>query len=488
MDLILALILSLNLVSALIIIPYPINLLFLTISSVNWKDPIPEKKYSELELPSVTIQLPIYNESKIIEKTLANLENIVYPLDRLKFQILDDSTDSTSRLIDMCVTKLKKKGLTINIVRRSTRNGFKAGALRNGLDKDDSEFVALFDSDFVINPEFLMKCIHFFKDRGDVGAVQARWGHSNLSYSIFTRSMSIGLDGHFLVEKIGRKSLNANITFNGTGGVWRRVAIDTSGGWSSDTLAEDLDLAYRAQMSGFQIFYLKNLINNQEIPPNLRSWIIQQSRWSRGFSQNIKKNLPSLLFSTQRCSIMCKIQGVIHLTQYLIPLMILINTTTGTILIFESSFNTEIFSVFGILFAGATLCGIIAYSFGIIRSGRPTRDIFLIPLFLFWGGGLIVRMGVGTLTGFMKKGGEFERTPKYNLSEVTETSPQEIHDHISLDRYMIFEVIYMLILILGFVKYCSIGVFYLFNALYLLFLSLGLLNLIFSEIFHAFSS
>ncbi|MHA1994268.1 MAG: glycosyltransferase family 2 protein [Candidatus Hodarchaeales archaeon] len=488
MDILFGIIISLNILSALIIIPYPINLFFLTVSSANWKDPVPEEKYSELELPSVTIQLPIYNESKIIEKTLKNFENIVYPVDRLKIQILDDSTDDTSRLINENTDKLKMKGVTIDIIRRSEREGFKAGALRNGLDKDKSEFVALFDSDFVINPEFLNECIHFFKNRGDVGAIQTRWGYSNLKYSIFTRAMSIGLDGHFLVEKIGRKSVNAKITFNGTGGIWRRAAIDSSGGWSSDTLAEDLDLAYRAQMRGFEILYLTGVINNQEIPPTLRSWIIQQSRWSKGFSQNIKKNLNSFLHLCPNCSIMCKLQGIIHLGQYLIPLMILINTITSTLLIFNPSFKSEIFSIFGILFTIATLCGVLAYSAAIFRSGRPVWDIFLIPLFLFWGGGLIVRMAVGTLSGFVRKGGKFERTPKYDLSEAKNVSQQKIHDHIPLDKFTILELTYMVILIFGFVKYWILGGFYLFNALYLLFISLGLLNLILSEISHATSS
>ncbi len=488
MDLILLIILSLNLISALIIIPYPVNLFFLTITSVNWKDPIPKEKYSELELPTVTIQLPIYNESKIIEKTLVNLENIIYPLDRLKFQILDDSTDDTSRLIELNIKRLKEKGFNVNIIRRSTRDGFKAGALRNGLNKDNSEFVAIFDSDFVINPNFLLNCIHYFKDRNDIGAVQARWGYSNLNYSLFTRAMSIGLDGHFWVEKIGRKSLSAYISFNGTGGIWRRAAIDASGDWSSDTLAEDLDLAYRAQMKGYELVYLTGVVNNQEIPPTLRSWIIQQSRWSKGFSQNIRKNFLSFLFLSPNCSFVCKIQGTVHLTQYLFPFMIVINTITSTLLIFSPSLDTEPFFIFGLLFAVATFCGIVAYASAIIRAERARWVLILIPLFLFWGGGLVVRMAVGTLTGFVMKGGEFVRTPKYNVSGIGDSSRQKIHNHIPLDRLTIVELIYMLILVLGFVKYCTLGGFYLFNAFYFLFLCLGILNLLISEFVHAISS
>jgi cellulose synthase/poly-beta-1,6-N-acetylglucosamine synthase-like glycosyltransferase len=485
MDLYLLIIIWLNLISALIIIPYPINLLFLTIYSVNWKDPVPVEKYSELELPSVTIQIPIFNEIKIIEKTLTYLEDLKYPLDRLRIQILDDSTDDTARLIDNLTTKLKKKGIKINVQRRASREGFKAGALNQGLKKDNSEFVAIFDSDFEINPEFLENCIHFFKNNAEIGAVQTRWGYTNLNFSLFTRSMSIGLDGHFLIEKLGRKSLNANITFNGTGGIWRRATIDASGGWSSETLAEDLDLAYRSQIEGYKIIYLSNVVNRQEIPPTLRSWNIQQSRWSKGFSQNLKKNFRAFLASD--CSRICKVQGSIHLGQYLIPLMILLNTLTGTLLLFDSSIDKGLFSFFGILFTISAICGIFAYAAAIVRSGRSKKDILLIPLFLFWGGGLIVRMALGTLVGFISKGGEFERTPKYNLSQSLPRSKLKIHDYIPLDRITIIEVIYLVFLIIGTLQFISFGNFYLFNAIYLLFLSLGVSNLILSEILHAFA-
>jgi len=201
MNLVLSFILGLNIISALIIIPYPVNLLFLALSSKNWKDPTSKNYYQNSELPHVTIQLPIYNEPKIISTTLTNIGNIKYPLDRLKIQILDDSTDETSVRIDELSEKLMKNGFLVDVIRRSSRDGFKAGALSNGLKKDNSEFVAIFDSDFNINPDFLINTIHYFKNNKNLGAVQSRWGHNNLNFSLFTRSMSIGLDFHFLVEK-----------------------------------------------------------------------------------------------------------------------------------------------------------------------------------------------------------------------------------------------------------------------------------------------
>ena len=211
MDLILLFIMSFNLISVLFLIIYPINLLFLALSSRKWTDPSYSEEYSEADLPTITLQLPVYNESRVIQTTLENLLNIQYPFERLKVQILDDSTDNTSDLIDEFIKRLKEEALIIEVIRRDSREGFKAGALQNGLVKDDSEFVALFDSDFKIDPFFLLRSIQYFKNNNSLGAVQARWGHTNINHSLFTRAMSIGLDGHFLVEKIGRKRLKAYI-------------------------------------------------------------------------------------------------------------------------------------------------------------------------------------------------------------------------------------------------------------------------------------
>jgi cellulose synthase/poly-beta-1,6-N-acetylglucosamine synthase-like glycosyltransferase len=488
MNLILSFVLGLNIISALIIIPYPINLLFLALSSKNWEDPSSKYYYHKSELPMVSIQFPVFNEPKIISTTLKNVENIKYPLDRLKIQILDDSTDETSEMIDNISKKLIEKGFLVDVVRRSSRNGFKAGALRYGLKQDDSEFVAIFDSDFQINPNFLMQSIHYFKNNVKIGAVQSRWGHSNLNYSLFTRSMSIGLDGHFLVEKIGRKKLGAFISFNGTGGIWRRKTIDESGGWKSDTLAEDLDLAYRAQLIGYEIIYLKSTTNLQEIPPTLRCWIIQQSRWAKGFSQNIKKNLKKFLAFSFNSPGWLTIQGTIHLTQYLVPLMIIVNTVTTIMLIYTPSFETELFSILGLMFTFSTVCGIIAYSYAINRGDRSQRDIFLIPLFLFWGAGLVIRMGVGVIDGFMRKGGVFERTPKYNISTIQEDTEIKKRENIPLDKVLFLEILYIFVLLVGILKTMVLSGFYFFHTIYFAFLLLSTLNLVISEVLHARSN
>ncbi|MHA1972199.1 MAG: glycosyltransferase [Candidatus Hodarchaeales archaeon] len=484
MDFFLLALISVNLISGLLLIPYPINLLLLAISSRNWVDPIPKNYFTNDELPEVTIQVPIYNEANIIDQTLKNLAKILYPAGKLKIQIIDDSDDNTSSIIDSRITELKTKGVIIDVIRRKERVGFKAGALSYGLKKITSDYIAIFDADFEIDPNFLKDTIHLFCGNEKLAAVQTRWDHKNLNFSLFTKAMSIGLDGHFLVEKIGRKSRNAFISFNGTGGVWRKKAINDCGGWAYDTLAEDLDLAYRAQMKGYEIIYLSNKTNRQEIPPTLRCWIIQQSRWSKGFSQNIRKNLFRFLRNPAGKS---RIQGFIHLTQYFIPLMIIINTSSGAILLFFTNDFILLFFLFGILFSIASLMGIIAYATAILRAKRNSYFILLIPIFLFWGAGLIIRMGVGTVSGLLRKGGVFQRTPKFNLSD-SRSKKVDFRVLIPLDRVFFIEIAYILLLAVGVIRAMSLGVSYITQGFYYLFVLISLLNMVSSELFHAFLS
>lgn len=479
------LLLSLNIISGLILIPYPINMLLLAISSRNWVDPVAKSHYKDNELPSVTIQLPVYNESKVIKSTLTEITKLLYPKNLLKFQVLDDSTDHTSSIISSEVAKLTNKGFNFEIIHRENRDGYKAGALENGIKSITSEFIAIFDADFQVNPLFLEQIIHYFKSNERIGAVNARWDHSNLDFSLFTKAMSIGLDQHFLVEKPGRKQRNAFMNFNGTGGVWRKSVIEQSGGWSSRTLAEDLDLAYRAQMLGFDILYIRDATNRQEIPPTLRCWIIQQSRWSKGFSQNIIKNLKLFLSGNHDKS---RVQGILHLTTYMVPLMILINTITGSFLLYFSQYRADSVFVFGILFSIATICGIITYMITIVRANRPLWHMLLIPLFLFWGAGLIVRMGFGTITGLFFQGGEFVRTPKFHLLDNKTIQSIKIREEIPLDKIFFIEIVYLFILLIGFIRSLGLGGSFLSQSLYYVFLIFSILNLLISEILHAFFS
>ncbi len=235
-------------------------------------------------------------------------------------------------------------------------------------------------------------------------------------------------------------------------------------------------------MKGFKIVYLSNLVCKQEIPPTIRSWIIQQSRWAKGFSQNIKKNYLEFLFMSIKSSFTQTIQGTIHLTQYLVPLMILVNTTTTVLIMYSSTELSSIFRLFGIIFTFSAICGILAYCIAIFRTNRPKSDIILIPLFLFWGAGLIVRMSAGTIEGFLKKGGKFERTPKFNLGK--STSKISVREYIPLDWVVFLEIIYLLILIAGIIKALDMGIYFLFTGFYFIFIGLSVFNLIISELIH----
>lgn len=457
---------------------------FLALASMNWTDPTIDKTFRDINLPSVTIQIPVFNESNVIERTILGITKLLYPREKLVIQILDDSLDETSSIIDSRVDKLVKEGYNFEIIRRTQRIGFKAGALANGLKSTDSEYVAIFDADFQIDPHFLKRTIHYFKNNKKIGAIQTRWEHTNLHYSIFTRSMSIGLDGHFLLEKMGRKRRNALISFNGTGGIWRCSVIDKSGGWSSKTLAEDLDLAYRAQINGYEILYLKNVTNSQEIPPTIRCWIIQQSRWAKGFSQNLRKNFIQFWRNSKGKS---RIQGSLHLTQYFVPLLILVNTITGSILLYNVQFRGNYFFLFGIIFTLAAILGIFAYGVAIVRGKRPLYFLILIPLFLFWGAGLIVRMGISSIEGLLFKGGEFVKTPKFNLVDDEKNRKINIRKKIPLDKIFFTELVYIAVLILGIIRGFELGGEYIFTVGYYVFLLLSMLNMIFSEILHAFA-
>jgi cellulose synthase/poly-beta-1,6-N-acetylglucosamine synthase-like glycosyltransferase len=456
----------------------------LAISSLNWNDPAIKEYYKESELPTVTIQIPVFNEVNVIHQTLTEIAKLLYPREKLLIQILDDSTDQTSFIIDNKIKDLKRSKLNCEIIRRKKREGYKAGALANALKTTKSEFIAIFDADFRVNQHFLEKTIHYFKNNSHIGAVQTRWVHSNLNFSLFTRSMSLGLDLHHLVEKLGRKRRNSFITFNGTGGIWRRSAIEKSGGWSSESVAEDLDLAYRAQMEGYEILYLKDCTNSQEIPPTLRCWIIQQSRWAKGFSQNLRKNFTKFI---QNPSGKSRIQGSIQLTQYFVPLMILLNTITSSLLLYFHQFNGYLLVGLGILFFIALIFGVSSYIITILRAKRPLWNMLFIPLFLFWGASLIVRMGIGAIDGLLRKGGEFVRTPKFNLVDNQKSNSKNIREKITLDKTFFLELAYLIILWFGMVKLIEMGGIYLSQAVFYVFLLVSMLALLFSEILHFFS-
>ncbi len=272
---------------------------------------VPTPKGRLEKMPRVTIQLPVYNELYVVERLIDAVCAIRYPRELLEIQVLDDSTDETCPIALACVDRHKKAGIDIAYIHRDNRFGFKAGALENGLKLSKGEFVAVFDADFVPAPDFLERTVPFFAD-AEIGMVQVRWGHLNREYSILTQAQSIFLDGHFMIEHTARNRSGCFFNFNGTAGIWRRATIEDAGGWQHDTLTEDLDLSYRAQLKGWQFLFLPEVISPAEVPVDMNAFKSQQHRWAKGSIQTAKKLLPTILRSNLPFKV--KREAFMHLT------------------------------------------------------------------------------------------------------------------------------------------------------------------------------
>lgn len=292
---------------------------------LRWKaDPASPQSRPPLpgEWPIVTVQLPIYNERFVVERLIQAVATLDYPADRLRIQVLDDSTDDTAALARTQVAQYKARGLNIEHIQRPERVGYKAGALAYGLARTDAEFVAVFDADFVPPPDFLRRTIPHFADP-KIGMVQTRWGHLNAGQSLLTRAQAMMLDGHFGVEQSVRCQTGLLLNFNGSAGVWRKASILDAGGWKADTIAEDLDLSYRAQLRGWRLHYLADVVVPAEIPSMLGAFKRQQFRWAKGSIQCLRKVYRDLLASPR--PLRQKVEGLLHLTGYLVhPLMLML--------------------------------------------------------------------------------------------------------------------------------------------------------------------
>src|SRR5215217_5832307 len=282
--------------------------------------PTPSAYFSEAELPTITVQLPLFNELYVVDRLLNAVTAIDYPREKLEIQVLDDSTDETTRVAEAAVEKYAAQGFDIHYIHRADRTGFKAGALENGNKFAKGELLAIFDADFVPKPDCLRKLVDFFTDPM-VGCAQMRWSHINGDYNLLTRIQTIMLDGHFVVEQTTRNRTGGFFNFNGTAGIWRRRAIEMSGGWQHDTLTEDTDLSFRAQLMGWKFIYLPHIVCPAELPVEMNSFKTQQSRWAKGLVQTAIKLLPRILRSDLPLKI--KVEAFFHLTANIsYPLMI----------------------------------------------------------------------------------------------------------------------------------------------------------------------
>ena len=367
-------------------------------------------------LPRLTIQLPIYNEMYVVRRLIDAVCGMNYPRDRLEIQVLDDSTDETSGLVAERVERWAREGLDIVHLQRTLRSGFKAGALEAGMQVAKGELIAVFDADFVPQPEFARNLVHHFTDPG-VGMVQARWGHLNREHSVLTRVQAILLDGHFIVEHTARNRSGRFFNFNGTAGIWRRSCIEDAGGWQHDTLTEDLDLSHRAQLRGWRFVFLPDEVAPAELPVEMSAFKSQQHRWAKGSIQTARKLLPRILRS--QLPLRVKLEAVAHLTANIgyVMMVLLALLVVPSIWLRASIAPWLIAAVDLPLFVGSTL-SIVAFYFVAQRDALGTWKGILrwVPFLMAVGIGLSINNARAVLEALAGRESDFRRTPKYNLS------------------------------------------------------------------------
>lgn len=368
------------------------------------------------ELPRVTIQLPIFNEQFVVDRLLQAISRIDYPREKLDIQLLDDSTDETVTVASSLVDHYASQGLPITYLHRTNRSGYKAGALHEGLKAAQGEFVAIFDADFVPPPDFLLQTIHHFTDPG-IGMVQTRWTHINRRYSFLTEVEAILLDGHFVLEHSGRARHNVFFNFNGTAGIWRRRAIDDAGGWEHDTLTEDTDLSYRAQLKGWKFIYRQDVECPAELPVEMTAFKTQQARWAKGLIQTGKKILPRVLKSDQPFRV--KLEAWYHLTANMsYPLMVILSVLllpAMVIRFYQGWFQMLYIDIPLFLASTFSISSFYLVSQRELFPRSWPRALLYLPFLMALGIGLTVTNTIAVLEALIGRQTAFARTPKYRV-------------------------------------------------------------------------
>ncbi len=399
-------------ISAIIITAYTVNFYYLALLSRRKKNVIPTV---DLGTPSVTIQLPIYNEKYVAKRLVDAVCNLDYPKDQLNIMILDDSDDDTVELLENVVNDYKKQGFQIEHIRRGTRKGYKAGALKYAMEITDSELVAIFDADFIPPTWFLKRAIpHFSKP--NIGLIQCRWGHVNENYSTITQVQALSLDFHFLIEQKAKSNSHLFMNFNGTAGIWKRDCIEDAGGWHTATLVEDLDLSYRAQMKGWKCIFLPDIVIDAELPAQMNAAKRQQFRWAKGSIQCATKLLFDIAIK-RNVAIEAKIQAFIQLTRHIVFPLMLIQFLALPILL-AGNVNLYVVSFLpAITIATYLAMGPGAYIL-IMQSmyGKSWKSkVKLMPALLIYNAGMSVNNTVAVFDAVLGKKNEFLRTPKYGI-------------------------------------------------------------------------
>lgn len=377
-----------------------------------------EESHEELsEYPQVTIQLPVYNERYVVERLIDAVTKIEYPKAKMEIQILDDSTDDTIQIIEKKVNAYAANGWNIQQIRRPERVGFKAGALAYGLAQAKGEFIAIFDADFVPNPEFLMRTLPKFK-HDKVGMVQTKWSHLNTNYGSLTKIQAFWLDAHFTVEQKGREQAGSFINFNGTAGVWRKACIEDAGGWHYDTITEDLDLSYRAQLKGWKFVYREEIESPAELPVVIPAVKSQQYRWNKGAAETARKTLGKVL--TADIGWKHKFRAALHLLNSSVFLLLLIAAVLSIPMLYIKEYNPDlalIFNLGSIFIIGFLAMGFFYWVAAKAAHPQYTFRYFIrnFPMFLAFSMGMALHNSIAVIEGYMGIKTPFVRTPKFNI-------------------------------------------------------------------------
>ncbi len=360
--------------------------------------------------PRVAVQLPIFNEKHVVERLIDAAAALDYPRDRLEIQVLDDSTDDTTALAEARAREYRARGIDVRVLHRTDRSGFKAGALARGLAQTDAEYLAVFDADFQPHPDFLRRTIPALVAQPAVGMAQTRWSHLNDEYSPWTRAQALALDGHFVVEQTARNRSGLLINFNGSGGVWRRQCIEEAGGWQSDTMTEDMDLSYRAQLAGWRTCYLPEVDAPAELPAQIEAFKRQQSRWAQGSIQCLRKLGPPILRS--RLSVPQKLMALVHISSYFTqPLLVLLLLVMLPI-IWTGQSTPAFLMALGVASFGPPLLYVISQA-ALYADWR--QRLLYFPALLVVASGMTWSTTRGVFQGLTHWGGTFKRTPKFRL-------------------------------------------------------------------------
>ena len=432
------------------------------------------------DLPFITIQLPLYNELYVVERLMECITRLDYPEGKLQIQVLDDSTDESLKLTKNTILKYQKRGSPIEHITRENRENFKAGALKNGLKSATGEFIAIFDADFLPQPDWLLKTIPYFNDV-KIGVVQTRWGHLNRNYSILTKIQAFALDAHFLLEQIGRNQQKHFINFNGTAGIWRKKCILDAGNWEGDTLTEDLDISYRAQLKKWEFQYLDDVITPAELPITLNAIRSQQFRWNKGGAENFRKIIGAV-FKSPNISIIVKFNALFHLLNSTMFLNVMIVAILSVPILYIKNEYSELQTLFNfsMLFVLSTLIFFVCYWFihkKIFGGGLLSFMNYIKRFLIFYSliMGFSAHNSIAVLEGHWGKKSPFIRTPKFNINQRKE---KKINKYIleKKSNYTFIELGFSLYFLFGLISAFSVsekGDFGLFPFHLLLFIGFG---------------